>query len=189
MDIHLFRKVILANELGNNPALAYKFSDPDGVGRGKSGYSFGVCQFDIANNPTAILCLRSCDFTTDQIDGLRRQTIDPRPLEQKLLDAQDVVDRYDEQQLHECMEHPLNICAASGIRLRYPNTLYHLADYHNQFYFSKNGKMHTFLKTLGRAVLPSDILHLKFNTKWGRINPGDVHRRFSNIERLLKVVA
>ena len=185
MDINIFRKIIIDNELGGNLSLAYKFSDADGVGTGKSGYSFGLVQFDTKYNPNGILCLRECLFTTDEIRGIVDQRINIIPMNKKLKEKSDIVSIWDNKQLSECLEHSLNLCYIGKIQLTNRETLYHLADYHNQYNFSKNGKMYNFLKTLNKSVLPEDILRLKLLTDWGKKRPDDVHRRYDNIKRIL----
>ena len=182
--IELFREIILQNELGGNRDLIYCFSDPDGVRTGRSGWSFGVCQFDVANNPDAILCLRACGFTTDEILGLKNQTLEIGPLNNKLRAVCAIVNYWDTRQLRGCLYHPLNLCREYGISLGDRACVYHLADYNNQFYMSRGGKMHNFLKKLGRPVVIGDILKLKMSTRWGKKRPDDIHRRFDNIVRL-----
>jgi len=178
----LFREVIFTNELGGNAQLIYRFSDPDGVRTGKSGYSFGICQFDTQNNPNALLCLRECGFTTDEIRQIKQQTGDIRPLNAKL--TPDVVDRWDAAQLVECLNTPLRLCQSLGITLTNEAKL-HLGDYHNQFYMSKGGKMHSFLMRLGN-VIAEDIRAFKLTLPWGIKRPDDVHRRFNNIRRICR---
>lgn len=184
--IEVFTKVILANELDGSTAHIYKFSDPDGIQTGKSGWSFGLCQFDINNNPTAILCLRDCGFTVDEIDRLRHQTLqDMKPMNIKLLANCTTVDRYDDQQLGECLQVPVNLCKNSAIKLD-PSGVIALADYHNQFYMSRGGKMHNYLKTLQRPVTADDIYQFILTLPWGLKRRDDVVRRHENIIRILK---
>jgi hypothetical protein len=187
MDIReLFEKIILANEHGGSTARIYKFSDPDGVKSGKSGWSFGLAQFDINNNPQAILCLRECGFTTDEIDRLKAQTLQAmKPMDTKLLANCTVVDRYDDQQLAECLCVPESLCKKSGIELTVGGLLA-LADYHNQFYMSRGGKMHTWLQKLGRPVIAEDIRYFKESLPWGQKRPDDVQRRHDNIMKVLQ---
>lgn len=179
-----FRLVILANEVGNNTRAAYRFSDPDGVHTGKSGWSFGICQFDINNNPSATLCLRECGFVTDEILGLKAQTIRIAPLNAKLRAASSVVDQWDERQLFECMTWPMRLCKESGITFDSEETKLHLADYHNQLNMSRGGKMHRYLSKLGRPVTAQDIFSFKMGIRWGRKRPDDVKRRYENIRRI-----
>ncbi len=187
--LDLFRRCIVANELDNNLAFVYRFSDPDGVRSGKSGWSFGICQFDINNNPSAVLCLRECGFTTDETAALKAQTIDVKPLAARLKKQSATVDRWDSVQLHECLLHPLQICSDSGVAFADDEAKLHLADYHNQFYMSRGGKMHGFLCGLGRPVSASDILACKLRMPWGRKRPDDVRRRYNNIVRIAREAA
>jgi hypothetical protein len=183
MNLLIFRKIIFINELGGNKDFLYRFSDPDGRA-GRSGYSFGLCQFDVSHNPEAVLCLRECEFTTDEIAGLKSQAIDAESLEWKLAENKQVVDRWDNRQIDQSLTHPVDICIRSGIDVE-EKAMYHLADYHNQFYMSKGGKMHRFLLALQRPVTPEDILNLKLHTQWGKLRSGDVHRRYNNIVAIL----
>jgi len=187
--LELYRKIIFANELDNSISHVYKFSDPDGIRTGKSGWSFGMSQFDINNNPQAIICLRECDFTTDEIGRLKSQTLqDMKPMNTKLLANCTIVDRFDDQQFGECLQIPAELCKRSGIELTDPGHLA-LADYHNQFYMSRGGKMHTHLQTLGRPVTAEDIYQFKLALPWGQKRPDDVKRRHNNIIRLIKEAA
>ena len=56
-------EIIVLNELDGNLNASLRFSDPDGALSGKSGWSFGPCQFDTQNNAAALACLRDCGFT------------------------------------------------------------------------------------------------------------------------------
>jgi len=183
MDIKILRDIILVNELGGNRSFIYRFSDPDGPA-GRSGYSFGLCQFDIANNPEAVLCLRECGFTTDEIAGLKAQTVNAAGLASKLAASRAVVDRWDDKQLTECLDHPVRLCRESGI-VAGDEAMYHLADYHNQFYMSRGGKMHRYLCTLQRPVEPEDVLAFKLGLPWGKKRPDDVQRRYHNIAAII----
>lgn len=185
----LYRKIILANELDGSTVHAYKFSDPDGIRSGKSGWSFGVCQFDINNNPRAIDCLRECGFTTDEISRLKSQTLqDMKPMHTKLLANCTIIDRYDDGQLAECLNWPAQLCKQSGITLT-DGGLIAVADYHNQFYMSRGGKMHKHLQSLGHPVTADDIYKFKLSLPWGVKRPDDVKRRHQNIITILKEVA
>lgn len=184
--VEVLEKVLLANEHDGTTHRVYKFSDPDGICSGKSGWSFGRSQFDILNNPQATICLRECGFTTDEIAGLKAQTIaDMRPMNNKLLANCTVIDRYDDQQISECLQVPTVLCGNSGIKLT-PGGLVALADYHNQFNMSRGGKMHTFLKGLKRPVTADDIYRFKLTLPWGLKRKDDVDRRHNNIMAVLK---
>lgn len=183
----IFRSVILANELDNNRSLAYKFSDPDGVLSGKSGWSFGICQFDTQNNPQSIICLRECGFTTDEISAIKRQTCYDMPsMDKKLAAHGTIVDRFDDQQLSECLQWPAQLAKEGNIRLS-DGALIACADYHNQYYMSRNGKLHTWLKKLGREVKAHDILDFKLDhTLYGQKRPKDCQRRYDNIVNIMR---
>ena len=177
----IFRQIILLNELGGNADLIYRFSPSAG---GKSGIAFGLTQLDISNNPAAVRCLQECGLNSTAIENLKAQSFDPSILDCKLIPA--IVDKYDNGQLTECLNRVRNL--TGGMRLE-SGVLYHLADYHNQFYMSRNGKMHRFLQGLHREVIKEDVLYFKLKeTKWGRENPRDVYRRFDNIEKVLSNV-
>lgn len=177
--IGIFRKIILANELGGDLSLIYRFSDAGG----RSGWSFGLCQFDIKNNGMAVLCLQKAGFTSEEIAGLRNETIDIEPMNDKLLAAKNTVDKWDTAQLERCLLHTSTLCRWNGIELA-QNTLYHLADYHNQYYLSVRGWMHRHIEQLDHPITPEDIYRLKLETAWGKKRPDDVKRRFDNITRL-----
>lgn len=185
--VTVFAKVILANELGGDARLAYKFSDPDGVRSGKSGWSFGLCQFDTQNNPQSIICLRECGFTTDEITAIKAQTCYDMPsMDRKLAQHGTTVDRYDEGQLGECLQWPAQLAKESGIKLS-DGALIGCADYHNQYYMSRGGKLHTWLKGLNREVKPHDILDFKLeHTLYGQKRPNDCIRRYNNIAEILR---
>lgn len=185
--VTVFAKVILANELGGDRALAYKFSDPDGIRTGKSGWSFGLCQFDTRNNPQSIICLRGCGFTTDEIAAIKAQTCYDMPsMDRKLAACGTIVDRYDDAQLGECLQWPAHLARESGIKLS-DGGLIACADYHNQYYMSRGGKLHTWLKGLGREVKTHDILDFKLeHTVYGKKRPNDCIRRYNNITEIMR---
>lgn len=190
--VTVFAKVILANELGGDRALAYKFSDPDGVRSGKSGWSFGLCQFDTQNNPQSILCLRECGFTTDEIAAIKAQTCYDMPsMDKKLALRGTIVDRYDDNQLGECLQWPAHLAKESGIKLS-DGALIACADYHNQYYMSRGGKLHkwlveTYCNASLREVKAHDILDFKLeHTLYGQKRPNDCLRRYNNIIEIMR---
>jgi hypothetical protein len=184
--LDIFRKIIIANELTGALDAVYRFSDPDGVRSGKSGWSFGCCQFDINNNPSAVLCLRDCGFTTDEIAVLKAQSAPIAPFNAKLKAQSGIVDKWDNRQLCECITVPLQLCNQSKVRFSCDETFLHIADYHNQFYMSRGGKLHLFLAGLNRPVAPEDILNFKLSLLWGQKRPDDVKRRYNNIARIMR---
>lgn len=193
----LFARCIIANELDSNISLAYKFSDPDGVRTGKSGWSFGVCQFDISNNPNALMALRDCGFTTDEVRALRNQDpdVDMITMNAKLLTAQDTLNQWDARQLRECLTWPLKLCRELAVDFANQYAYLHIADYHNQFGMSKGGKMYTWLKGRSGALTAENVRDFKYSLPWGqkqlaKADPtkDDVRRRYANIVRLTQEV-
>lgn len=182
--VDLLRKILLENELSGDESLIYRFSDADGERTGRSGWSFGISQFDVNHNPDGILCLRDCDFTTDEISGLQQQSIDIEPMNGKLSFCSDIIDQYDNEHFDQTLKHISNLCKRSHIFLE-SGVIYHLADYHNQFYMSRNGKMHSYLKMFKRRIKQVDILNFKLDTVWGKKRPDDVYRRYNNIVDLI----
>lgn len=186
---HVLREILLANELGGDLALAYRFSDPDGVRTGKSGWSFGVSQYDLSNNPRAAGCLAEIGFDSNEIKQLIAQTYaDMRGANTRLRQYSTVVDTWDGWQFNHIITWVSNIVAANRTELR-DETRFHLFDYHNQFYMSANGKMMSFLRSLGRPVTPEDTLDFKLRLPWGQKRPDDVRRRFDNIVRICRRTA
>lgn len=184
-DLQVFYKIIVANELGNDMSLVLKFSDADGVRTGKSGYSFGVSQFDIAHNQSAIECLQECGFTTYEIDILKKQEATKLQMlayENLLAANSHIVDKWDKAQIKGCLDHSVHLLVSSGLSLWDTQTLYHIADYHNQFYFSNGGKLHKWLMNQQMPITSKMIVDFKLNeTAWGKKRPDDVKRRYVNI--------
>ena len=181
----LFRLVILANELDNNLNAALSFSDPDGP-LGRSGWSFGLCQFDTRHNDAAIECLKECGFTANEIHGIVNQDVNVKLLASKL--NADIVARYDEAQLSRCLYSAMNTATSKGIMVTNTGAILCLADYVNQYGSIGNG----FAEYLNTAdidgdVTPAEIQDWKLNhTNYGREHPDDCKRRYNNILRVLK---
>lgn len=178
--ITLCKKAITQNEVGDNLALAYQFSDPDGERTGKSGYSYGISQFDIENNWQAIKNLEYCGFRPKDLDRLFEQRGPIDDLNAKLIDHRAVVDAADIEHITGAVEHVAKFCG----RNMSDETFVHLVDYHNQLDITPGGKMHTFIAGLGRMPTPQDVLNVKLTTVWGKKRKDDVDRRFDNISRL-----
>ncbi len=187
----IFRQIIIANELGGNEGLALRFSDPDGERSGKSGWSFGVCQFDLSNNPLAAKCLLECGFSLSEVDALRAQTVDVKPFNTRLREHVLTICEYDERQLTGCLQR------AAGLMDKYSigfdeTALLAVADYHNQYHLSdirKPGYLLFYLSRLGRPATAQDVLDFKLNhTTWGRQRPDDCRRRHDNIIRICREV-
>jgi hypothetical protein len=177
----MFYEVILLNELSGNLNAALRFSDPDGVCSGKSGWSFGVCQFDTQNNSQSLVCLRECGFTETEIQGIVKQTIDVKPLAAKLKAYADVVERFSTIQLSYCLNKALNFDLDYGIPVENPGGILAGADYVNQYGSQGNGAR-AYYWSLGMPVTAHDVLMFKLNnTKYGKEHPEDCKRRYNNI--------
>ena len=182
-----FRKVILANELSNDLAAALKFSLAPG---GTSGYSFGVCQLDVSNNPAAALCLRACGFTPEEIEGLRAKTADVKSLDLKLAAASTTVERFDDIQLNSCITRSQTILSTFHIKPADDTALLAVADYNNQYFlsaFNKPGYLVNYLFKLERPFTAIDVLNFKLNdTPYGKSHPSDCKRRYDNLVRIMQ---
>jgi hypothetical protein len=188
--IATFRKIILANELDNNSAYAHKFSDPDGVRSGKSGWSFGISQFDLLNNPTAAACLRACGFTEPEIHRLKAQTIDARALEPKLKAAAATIELFDQAQLKGCITRAQRILSKRSCTPANDAALLAVADYANQYHLSdinKPGYLVHYLAKLARPFTAADVLQFKLvATRYGREHRGDCQRRYDNLIKIME---
>ena len=188
-----FKQIIIANELGGDLDEALKFSDPDGVRSGKSGWSFGICQFDLANNPDASRCLAACGFSEYELAALKAQTIDVTLLEPRLRAAAGTIARFDNQQLASCLQRAHNLCNLLHLEAADHVALLAVADYDNQFHFdaiNKPGYLAHYLAVLNRPFTAEDILEFKLHhTKWGKTETKDIdgaedcERRYKNVIR------
>jgi hypothetical protein len=181
----LIAALIFQNECDSNKAFIYKFSDPDGVRSGKSGWSFGRVQWDTRNNTMSLACLNECGFTQDEIHGVVDQTIDVRPLAARLAAHADIIDRYDTAQLSMLINQALNWNGSHNIPITDTGAILAAADYDNQ-YGSQGESFAAYLQGLGRPVIAHDILDFKLNhTAYGKRCPDDCKRRFKNLTDLL----
>lgn len=179
-----FRKLILLNELGGNEEHTLRFSDPDGVRSGKSGWSFGLCQFDLSNNGLAALCLQECNFSTAEINALKNQTCTDMAAANRRLEAHaEVIAEWDQRQLADCLNRAQEMARIGWWGYRDDRTLLYAADYHNQMYISKGGSFFTWAKNK-KIISDYDIYKFRINQRWGQLRPDDVARRYAN---LLKV--
>jgi hypothetical protein len=188
-DTYLYKKaleVLMENELGGDESYIYQFSDPDGRRTGRSGYSFGRVQFDIRHNWDGIECLRDCGFKPGDLEKLfKQEEVDISDLNSKLRVRSSIVDEYDRKQVMHCIEHCMRLIHNSRVELLGKTPVFHIIDYHNQFYMSEGGKLHKFLQSSG-AVDSSSILQFKLNRlRWGKIRPDDVKRRWRNVENIV----
>lgn len=175
------RRGLLANELGGCTAVAYCFTDA----QGKSGISFGLCQWDLNNNPKAATILRECGFSNLEIAALESKRLTNKTtLNAKLLDAREIVDKHDNREIGAIVGWVRDCCEDAGVVIGSEEAFVHLCDYHNQFHLDSNGKCIRHLAGLGVPVMAQHVLDYKKTTKWGRDRPDDVWRRWDNIHRL-----
>ncbi len=174
-------RALLANELGGQLAAAYRFSDAGG----KSGVSFGRCQWDLNNNPAAANILKEAGFSQLEIAALEsKQLTNKATLNAKLMAAKDIVDKYDQREISAAVDWVRNCCEDAKIELISDEAMVHLCDYHNQFYLNPHGQCMQHLIELGRPISAEDVLAFKKTTKWGRERPDDVWRRWTNIHKI-----
>lgn len=182
MFFRKIREALFLNELGGAESLVYRFSDADGTRTGKCGYSYGLSQFDLFNNWYAIMGLKDCGFTPFDLKELFLQNTSITHLDQKLYRARDIVDRLDNEHIESSMKWCSSLI---GLRNVGPEAFVHIIDYHNQFYMSRDGKLHKWIETRIDEITPEDILNFKLErTKWGQARPDDVIRRFENIAKI-----
>ena len=176
IDIKEVMKVLALNEISGNEKVITKFSFAGGI----SGYSFGRSQFDVKHNPNSrSFLINSCGFTQKDIDRLLALDKDISDLNEKLVAHRAEIDEYDLKHVKDMIDYVSSLDGIPDITLK---TFVHLVDYHNQFSLSKNGKLHSWIKTRSTLV-PEDLLEFKLQqTKWGREQPQDVKRRWINIE-------
>lgn len=180
----IFREIIIQNELGGNLSHAFRFSDPDGVRTGKSGWSFGVCQFDLGNNGLAAVCLQECGFTPAEIAALKAQTISNMTvMNARLFQHGEVVARWDDAQLAACITRAREMATVGGWTYADDRALLAAADYHNQMFISKGGAFFDWAAGLlgVSPITASEIRRFRLSQAWGRHRPDDVERRHRNI--------
>jgi len=183
----LARKMLLANELGSNPELAYRFSQASE----ESGWSFGVCQFDTLHNWTAIRCLEACRFTPKELRMvLNKDSDNIAEINEKLMQHKEIIDEYDEEHIDKSFHWCSILLNTTDIHFDLSGLLA-VTDYHNQFSFDRNGKLHKWLleqkkNIVGFIVTVDTITDFKLqHTKWGKKRPDDVKRRANNIKKIL----
>lgn len=177
IDPEKVMNIIATNEIDGILSVAYRFSKAPW---GKSGYSFGRSQFDVSNNPSVSQFLRNkCGFTDDDINTLLKLSKDITGLNDKLIEHKKEIDAYDLQHTKGMIKHVADLVGELDVQSE--ETFVHLVDYHNQFYLSKNGKMHRYLQTLKFATCENVFNFKLAHTKWGKEQPEDVTRRYVNI--------
>lgn len=181
----LFRQLILSNELENNMALAYSFSDPDGTRSGKSGWSFGVCQFDTQNNEQSLACLKECGFSEVEIAGIVAQSINVVPFHRRLQAHAEIIARFDAGQLSRCLYSAMDFYARHKIPAVATDAILATADYINQYGSCGDG-FAAYMRGLKRQPAAQDILDFKLDhTLYGKKRPADCWRRYTNLVILL----
>jgi len=186
----LFRKIIILNELGADLDEALRFSDPDGIRSGKSGWSFGAVQFDTKNNDQAIACLREIGFTEAEIKGVVNQTIDVTPLNKRLAENAGTIIEYDNRQLVHCLRSAERFSDQYRVPLADSAALLALADTVNQ-YGSLGAGSAAKLLAPARPVTAADILAMKLTWKYaqeGKRQHDDTVRRHNNIMQIMETV-
>lgn len=186
--LSVFRKIIITNEIGPDMDEALKFSDPDGVRSGKSGWSFGAVQFDTKNNASAIACLKDCGFTDAEIKIIVNQTGDITPFNKRLAEHADIIEEYDERQLKRCLDGAKSFVDRYQIKLADDVALLSLADTINQ-YGSLGGGTAGRLKVLEHPATAEDILAIKLTWKYamtGKHQHDDTERRHNNVVSVCK---
>jgi len=183
------RRALVANELGGHTGLAYRFSDPDGPGR--SGYSFGLCQFDLRHNRMASQALLESGFSPVQVEKLVNQTCTEEELSRYNAalgrsPGRDFVDRLDSEELVRIVIHVAQVISNAGLALAGEEVFIHLADYHNQYRLDFGGKAVRHFRPFGRTITAADVLEYKLATAWGQKRPDDVKRRWNNIVKICR---
>ena len=186
LNIEKILEAITKNEIGARKDKIAYFSNADGTSSRQSGYSFGRSQFDVSKNLAARNFLREkCNFTRMDIERLRAEDPHITDLQVKIAQYKAKIDAFDIQHIKESMERVLNL---EGLpQLENTVAFVQLVDYHNQFYISRDGKMHTWLKEQNGIITSQDILEFKLgNLKWAETARGrnDINRRWSNIEAM-----
>lgn len=182
----LFYEVILLNELGGNKPAASRFSDPDGAS-GRSGWSFGLCQFDTKHNDAAIDCLVDCGFSDEEIRGIVNQTVDVKPFAARLIAHASIIEKYDTEQLSRCLNNALNAVTSHGVLVYETGAILCLADYVNQYGSIGEGFTAWMNQRDADGITAAEIQDWKLNhTKYGKEHPADCKRRYDNIMRVME---
>lgn len=205
----LLKQVLLQNELGGNKSLAYKLSLAHG---GKSGPSFGVSQFDIANNQYGKNLLRRiCKDIPDVLDkylsngfafGWDRvdQVLVDRISKEIRLNSE-LVDLADEKQVNDLLQYCYSVCNLPkdpNLSSFQKEVIIVLADTVNQFgngvsgIHKDSGTVILCKDFLGRdSVIPGEFIEAmrarKLSWKWGKKEPHDVNRRLNNILDVMNI--
>ena len=172
------KEMLLQNECSGDTDLIYKFSDADGLRTGRSGYSYGISQFDIENNWDAILTLMDCGFRPKDLKRLYLQQGDISDLNNILEASADYIDEADNRHINDMIKHCDIYNEIEGAALAM------IIDYHNQLRFDIGGRLYCYIQDVhkfGGDITPAIIHWFKLNhTKWGQDRKDDVERRYKN---------
>lgn len=174
-------RILLANELGGRRETAYRFSH---ARRGNSGWSFGLCQWDLGNNRIARSILYECGFDTPDIEALVRGEAPTLAMRTRLETSRAIIDKWDRRNICDTVSHVRTVLHLRLIRVADELAVLALCDYDNQFYFDVNGKMAGHLAMLGRPANAADVFSFALGTKYGQEHPDDLRRRHGNIRRI-----
>lgn len=178
----MLKRVLISNELGGDPNVAYRFSH---ARKGKSGYSFGTCQFDVKANRHARVILLDCGFSMEEVQSLLGGKPNLTALNAKLKAAKKQIDKADADHIGQTVVHVGNVAYLAGVRLSDDLCTLALCDYHNQYHLSPGGKCITHLSKLRQPVIAADVFHFALDhTQYGQNEPDDLRRRHGNIVRI-----
>ena len=200
VEERLLREVLLFNELGGREEECYtlKLARTE-----RSGLSFGLCQWDIANNAQARTFVRGKVASLDDLETLLTIRGNPRvpyssPFEhlphktQELISsfnmvlkeewARTEIDRMDTERLQGLIN---NVHTVFGPDMP-TSAVVHLADMANQYGpFTKDGTTKAWWNRMRKTWSPRAFLEYKLQTKHGEAHPLDVNRRWTNVEKVL----
>ena len=200
VEERLLREVFLYNELGGREEECYtlKLARTE-----RSGLSFGLCQWDIANNAQARTFVRGKVASLDDLETLLTIRGNPRvpyssPFEhlphktQELISsfnmvlkeewARTEIDRMDTERLQGLIN---NVHTVFGPDMP-TSAVVHLADMANQYGpFTKDGMTMAWWNRMRKMWSPRAFLEYKLQTKHGEAHPLDVNRRWTNVEKVL----
>lgn len=187
------RSVLFENECDSNMQFVYSFSDADGVRTGRSGWSFGETQLDVANSPYGMLALRDIGFSTEEQQMLKCQDagLDMHIMNAKLAGNKPMVDKWDDIQLNDCLNWSITLLAVLDTDFIDLAAFMMVPDYHNQMNFSRGGRLYSFLKTHPQPISAAMIADFKYTTDYGKAQlakhdttKDDVLRRYRNVVKL-----
>ena len=200
VEERLLREVFLFNELGGREEECYtlKLARTE-----RSGLSFGLCQWDIANNTQARSFVRNKVASLDDLETLLAVRGNPRvpyssPFEHLPHKTQEIIssfslllkeehtrseiDRMDNVRLQFLVEH---VYIMFGPNMP-SSAVVHLADMANQFgTFKEQGGTLAWWNRMRQIWSPRAFLEYKLRTKHGEAHPLDVNRRWTNVEKVL----